>query len=343
MSEKLLVRQLLEQSLDSSLSAEEVCTSNPDLLPSVRQRLARCKQIEAELDSLFAIEAVEVEPLTDLPEIAGYTLESILGQGGIGVVYQAREHRLDRTVALKMLRSGGRASPLERARFQREIRSVAALNHPHIVKIFEVGESHGLSFFTMELMAGGTLATLLGGVAQPIDRAAELTATLADAIAGAHVAGIIHRDLKPTNVLLTTEKVIKISDFGLARHLDGTDALTLTGVRVGTPSYMSPEQATGLPTALGPGTDVYALGAILYEMLTGRPPFRGKSSADTVRQLMKDDPVPPSTVNAAVPAELEAICLRCLAKNHRHRYATATELSAALRGFATGKDNPRTK
>jgi len=343
MGEDLQIRRLLEQSLESGLTPEDVCTFNPDLLPKVRQRWERCRRIEAELDSLFSTgdqagssSATDSEACAELPRIDGYSVESILGRGGVGVVFKAREIGSDRVVALKMLLAGANASPLERARFLRETHSVSALKHANIVQIHDVGESAGLYFFTMEYLPGGTLAERLAGAALPAHHAAALTATLADAIACAHDAGIIHRDLKPANVLLTAEGLPKVSDFGLARQIDGRDALTLTGIRTGTPSYMAPEQATGAAGAVGPAADVYALGALLYEMLTGRPPFRGASSADTVRQLIRDDPVPPSRLNPLTPPGLEAICLRCLRKDRRERYSSANALADNLRNFMRG-------
>jgi serine/threonine-protein kinase len=347
MAEDLQIRRLLEQSLSSGLTPEEVCTFNLDLLPKVRQRWERCRRIEAELDSLFstsdqASPRSEADPdaWADLPQIDGYSVESVLGRGGVGVVFKARELGLDRVVALKMLLNGANASTLERARFLRETHSVSALKHANIVQIYDVGESAGVYFFTMEYLEGGTLAERLAGAAQPARHAAGLTATLADAIACAHDAGIIHRDLKPANVLLRADGVPKVSDFGLARQMDGRDALTLAGIRMGTPSYMAPEQATGAAGAVGPAADLYALGALLYEMLTGRPPFRGASSAATVRQLISEDPIPPSQLNPLTPPNLEAICLRCLRKDRRERYASANALSDDLRSWEANDGAP---
>jgi eukaryotic-like serine/threonine-protein kinase len=343
MGEDLQIRRLLEQSLESGLTPEEVCTFNLDLLPKVRQRWERCRQIEAELDSLFSTsDQANIRSMTgtdareELPRIDGYCVESVLGRGGVGVVFKARELGPDREVALKMLLAGANASPLERARFLRETHSVSALKHANIIQIHDVGQSDGLYFFTMEFLEGGTLAARLAGAAQPVHRAAALTATLADAIACAHDAGIIHRDLKPANVLLTAEGVPKVSDFGLARQIDGRDALTLAGMRMGTPSYMAPEQATGAAGAVGPAADIHALGALLYEMLTGRPPFRGASSAETVRQLISEEPVPPSHLNLLTPPALQAICLKCLQKDPRKRYSSANTLAEDLRHCSLG-------
>jgi serine/threonine protein kinase len=348
MTDEMRVRQLLQRSLDLDLTPEEVCAVNPDLLPAVRDRWERCQQIESELDSIFSSEFQDgdgkqsdndADNWNELPQIPGYAVELFLGRGGVGIVFKARDLRLDRVVALKMLLSGTRASPLERARFLRETRSVAALHDENIVQIHDVGESDGLCFFTMEYLEGGTLADHLARSDQPanaanICRATELIATLADAIACAHDAGIIHRDLKPANILLTSRGVPKISDFGIARSVDGADALTLTGIRMGTPSYMAPEQVTGPSSAVGPAADIYALGVILYETMTGQPPFRGASAAEIVRQLMVREPIAPSQLNTQIPFNFEKICLKCLRKDPQQRYSSAASLADTLRRCA---------
>src|SRR5262249_6186902 len=194
--------------------------------------------------------------------------------GGMGLVYKARHLRLNRFVALKMLIAGAYAGPHERARFQREAEAVASLRHANIVLVHDVGDHEGRPYFTMELLEGGSLAQALAGTPQPAHKAAALLTTLAQAVHVAHPGGIVRGDLKPANILLTAEGTPKVADFGLARHLEGEPVLTLSGARVGTPSYMAPEQVIGKAGTIGPAADVYALGALLYEMLTGRPPFR---------------------------------------------------------------------
>ena len=273
----------------------------------------------------------------DLPQIPGHEVQEVLGRGGMGVVYRARHVRLNRSVALKMLLTGAHASPESRERFLREAEAVAGLRHPNIVQVHDMGDQDGQPYFTMEFVEGGNLAQKLAGTPQPPRQAAALLATLAEAVQAAHRSGIVHRDLKPANVLLTADGTPKISDFGLARRLDGEAGLTWTGTAVGTPSYMAPEQAEARPLTWGPAVDIYALGAILYELLTGRPPFRAETAAETVRQVISQDPVPPSRLNGKVPRDLETICLKCLHKEPHLRYAGAAALAADLHRFLAGE------
>ena len=264
----------------------------------------------------------------------------ILGYGWMGVVYTARHLKLNRIVALKMLLSGPYASPHEVARFVRESRAVAELQHPHIVQIHDVGELDGRPFFTMEFIEGGSLAQELAGAPQSARRAAEVTAALAAAVQSAHKKGIIHRDLKPANISLSNDGTPKIADFGLARHVDGDPGLTIGDARVGSPSYMAPEQALGALGQVGPSADIYALGAVLYEMLTGRPPFRADTAIETQRQVITVEAAPPSQLNANVPRDLETICLKCLHKDPSRRYASATDLADDLHRFLKGEPVP---
>jgi tRNA A-37 threonylcarbamoyl transferase component Bud32 len=270
------------------------------------------------------------------PDVPGYTIVGELGRGGMGVVYKARQTRLNRLVALKMVRAGTTASREELDRFFREAEAVAALHHPNIVHIHEVGEAAGLPFFALEFMEGGSLAERLRRQPLTFQQAAELAETLAKAVQHAHQQGLIHRDLKPANVLLMGAAgeqlgIPKITDFGLAKRLDGQGGHTQTGAVIGTPSYMAPEQARGQTDQVGPASDVYALGAILYECLTGRPPFRGKEAMEVLAQVLADEPVAPSRLNAKVPRDLETICLKCLEKEPQRRYATAAELADDLK------------
>jgi serine/threonine-protein kinase len=333
------VQKLLDELFDSESTPEAVCADFPELLPQVRSRWERMRALESQLDALFPTPDPEGaarragQTASELPRIPGYDVVALLGRGGMGVVYKARHLRLNRFVALKMLITGTYAGPHERMRFQREAEAVASLRHPSIVQIYDVGDHDGWPYFTMELLDGGTLAQALAGVPQPARRAAELLTTLAGATHAAHHGGIVHRDLKPSNILFTSDGVPKIADFGVARHFDDGPALTLSGARIGTPSYMAPEQVVGKPGTIGPLVDVYALGAILYESLTGRPPFRADSATETQRQLMADEPVRPARLNPRVPRDLETICLKCLEKDPARRYATAAALADDLKRF----------
>ncbi len=345
MAEDSRVQQLLDEILDSERSPEEVCRPFPELLSEVRKRWQQMRIVEAELEALFPTpgspsSAAETPtpgyPGADLPRIPGYELEAVLGRGGMGVVYRARQLSLKRTVALKMLLAGAFAGPHERARFRREAEAAASLRHTNIVQVYDVAEHEGRPYFTMEFVEGGSLAQKLAGTPQPALQAAVLAATLAEAVQVAHQGGIVHRDLKPSNVLLAADGTPKVSDFGLARRLEGGAGLTQSGVTVGTPSYMAPEQAGGQTRALGPTVDVYSLGAILYELLTGRPPFRAETTAETVLQVICEEPVPPSRLNAKVPRDLETICLKCLHKDPQRRYATAAAVAEDLQRFQRG-------
>ncbi len=338
MADDLRVQQLLDEILDSERTPEEVCFSFPELLPEVRKRWQQMRLVAAELNALFPTQAHDTPAaIADPPSIPGYEVESVLGRGGMGIVYKARHLRLNRPVALKMLLAGAYAGPQELARFQREAEAVASLRHANIVQLFDVGDHEGRPFFTMEYVEGGCLAHKVEGTPQAARQSAALVATLADAVQAAHLGGVVHRDLKPANVLLTADGTPKISDFGLARRLEGGAGLTQSGAIVGTPSYMAPEQALGKTLTLGPTVDVYALGAILYELVTGRPPFRGETAAETVLQALYQEPVPPARLNAKVPRDLETICLKCLHKEPHRRYASAAALAADLQHFLQGE------
>jgi serine/threonine-protein kinase len=259
-----------------------------------------------------------------------------LGRGSMGVVYRARQLSLNRLVALKVILAGAHATAEERARFRREAAAVARLQHGHIVQVFEVGEHQGLPFFSLELCPGGGLDGKLNGTPLPPAEAAALVETLARAAHAAHQKGVVHRDLKPANVLLAEDGTPKIADFGLARKLDEAGQ-TRTGAVLGTPSYMAPEQARGKGHEAGPAVDTYALGAVLYECLTGRPPFRAATTAETLLQVISDDPVPPSRLAPATPRDLETVCLKCLHKEPSRRYASALDLAEDLRRFLAGE------
>jgi WD40 repeat protein/tRNA A-37 threonylcarbamoyl transferase component Bud32 len=268
--------------------------------------------------------------------VPGYDILYELGRGGMGVVYKARQRSLNRLVALKMVLSGAHAGPTELDRFRSEAEAAAHVQHANLVQIYEIGEHEGRPFFSLELVDGGSLADLIKGHPQSPQLAAQMVETIARAAHAAHQAGIVHRDLKPANILLTPAGIPKITDFGLAKRLDGA-ARTATGDILGTPIYMAPEQAAGRVHQIGPATDVYALGVILYEMLTGRPPFLSEVSLDIVRQVISDEPVSPSRLQPRLPRDLVTICLKCLEKDPKKRYATAAALADDLRRFLDGE------
>jgi serine/threonine protein kinase len=271
--------------------------------------------------------------LRERPTVPGHEILGELGRGGMGVVYKARHVKLQRLVALKMILAGGHASPATLARFQGEAEALARLQHPNIVQIFEAGEVNGLPFLSLEFVEGGSLAAQLSGEPWSPAEAARLVETLARAVAAAHQAGIVHRDLKPANVLLGTDGVPKITDFGLAKRLDAETMHTQSGAILGTPSYMAPEQAAAKGQEVGPATDVYALGAILYELLTGRPPFKAATPLETVLLVVADEPTPPRQLQPEAPRDLQTVCLKCLAKDPRQRYDSAASLAEDLRRF----------
>jgi len=271
------------------------------------------------------------------PAVDGYDVRQCLGEGGMGVVYKARHLGLNRLVALKMIRGGSQARPDYIARFRVEAEAVAQIRHPNIIQIYDIGQAEGLPFVALELLDGGGLDDRLGGNPQPGRQAAELLITLARAVHVAHQSGIIHRDLKPTNVLYTSDGVPKITDFGLAKRIDSDGGQTQSGQIMGSPSYMAPEQARGHSRNVGPAADVYALGAILYEMLTGRAPFKGETPIETIRQVIDDDPVTPSRLVPRVPRDLETICLKCLHKDPARRYESAAALADDLARYLRGE------
>ncbi len=276
-------------------------------------------------------------PPPRLDQVAGYKILKVLGQGGMGVVYKARQRGLKRIVALKMISAVGHHAPEDLARFRSEAMAVADLQHPNIVQIYEVGEDNGQPFFSLEYVAGGSLARKIAGTPFPPRDAAQLVKTLAGGMHYAHERGIVHRDLKPANVLLTESGEPKVSDFGLVKRLEDDAGQTQSGSILGTPSYMAPEQAEGRIKDIGPSTDIYALGGILYELMTGRPPFRAASVLDTLLQVRTQEPIPPSQFQPKIPRDLETICLKCLQKDPARRYASADALEEDLRRFLSGE------
>jgi serine/threonine protein kinase len=309
--------------------------------------------------------AIDSEP----PAVPGFEILGELGRGGMGIVYQARQVALQRTVALKMVLNGAHAGPKELARFRAEAGVIARLQHPNIVQIYEVGEAAGRPYFALEFVGGGSLIQYLSGKPQPIRPAAQMVETLARAVHAAHANGVVHRHLKPANILLvpanlssaigpensqnanalTAERGAlnafpKITDFGVAKcvagegEAPGLRSPTVTGELLGTPQYMAPEQAAIPRQPVGPAADVYALGAILYELLTGRPPFTGETTLGTVLQVLHSEPVSVTSLQPNVPRDLETICLKCLRKEPGKRYGSALELAEDIQSFL--RDQP---
>jgi serine/threonine protein kinase len=335
-----------------------------DRRPTVQERWNRCPvcgggvdlvslrdtHATAAGDSAPDVTITGDKPSTTLPTIAGYEILGHIGHGGMGVVYRARQLDSGRLVALKMVSSGAHASPSEKARFRTETESARRIRHPHVVEVYEVGEQNGLPFVAFEFMDRGSLAEALGGSQMPPRYAAELVELLARGVQAAHEQGVLHRDIKPGNVMLLTPPaddslpvvvqllgVPKITDFGLAKRMDAEGALTRTGAVMGTPSYMAPEQAEGRIKHSGPAVDVHALGAILYEALTGRPPFKGATMMETLDQVRTLEPTSPTQVVPGTPRDLSTICLKALAKDPARRYPSAEAMADDLHRFIAGE------
>lgn len=272
-----------------------------------------------------------------IPKIPGYEIHSVLGQGGMGVVYRATQLGIDRPAAIKMLLAAGHATSTQLERFQSEARVAAAVKHPNIVQIYEIGEHEGLPYISLEFCEGGSLNDKLNREPQPPKKAAELAESLARAMHAAHAAGVVHRDIKPANILLDANGSPKITDFGLARELDDPSCHTRTGAIVGTPSYMAPEQAAGSAKLAGPQADQYSLAATLYDLLTGRPPFKGTSLMETLEQVRTREPVPPAQLQPGCPKDLETICLKAMSKDPEKRYSSCQAFADDLRAFLDGR------
>jgi serine/threonine protein kinase len=347
--------------------AAELCRDCPELAGELARRIDVLWQMDRLAQAIDIPETTLHQPSPpaspSLPpsSVPGYEVLEELGRGGMGVVYKARQVKLDRLVALKMILAS-QSADLER--FRTEGGAVARLQHPNIVQIYEVGEHAGRPYLVLEYVQGGSLAEKMKGAPLPPREAAALLVPLANAVQHAHAQGIVHRDLKPANVLLASWRceppqkapvagcplgantpgspsldlfTPKIADFGLAKRLDVEGGQTQTGAVLGTPSYMAPEQAEGRLADVGPATDVYALGATLYEMLTGRPPFLGTTVLQTLEHVCTLDPVPPRSLQPGIPRDLEVICLACLEKRPADRYDSAAALADDLHNFLAGE------
>lgn len=328
----------------------EQCGDQPDVAEFLRRFPEHGDVLRAQIELHQAVLAepatrtgdhgVDFRPLS-LPEVPGYEVLEEIGHGGMGIVYRARQLRPQRLVALKMLLSPAHASPERRQRFLAEADAIAGLQHPNIVQVHAVGENGGVPYLVLEYVSGGNLARKLDRRPLHARPAAELIEALAGAVHYAHQSGVVHRDLKPANILLASRSgpsasdLPKISDFGLAKQ-EGP-GMTLLGDLLGTPSYMAPEQTRGDGSAVGPAADIYALGVILYEALTGRVPFLAASVLETLEQVRNSDPAPPRKLTGSIPRDLETICLKCLEKEARRRYATAQDLADDCRRFLDGR------
>ena len=372
--DEVLVRYLRAADRDTAPPPYTLVALYPELADELREFFADRDEVESFAApvraAILARHFAQTSPRTgEDAEPVGtmlgpYRLDEEIGRGGMGVVYRAWDTALDRPVAVKTIRTPGRPHPEALARFRAEAVAVARLQHPNIVQVFGTGEHAGQPYVVLEYVPGGSLADALTGHPVPPADAAALVETLARAVHSAHRRGVIHRDLKPANILLqraedrgqrtedrkadgsSLSSVLcplsslspRITDFGLAKVLDeGAEPITETGAVLGTPAYMSPEQAHGRMADVGPGSDVYALGVLLYEMLTGRPPFCGVTKLDTLRQVMNDEPVPPRRLVPAVPRDLETVCLKCLGKEPARRYAGADVLADELKRFLDGR------
>jgi tRNA A-37 threonylcarbamoyl transferase component Bud32 len=278
----------------------------------------------------------EPPPGTHIRYFGDYEIQAEIGRGGMGVVYKARQISLNRPVALKMIRAAALASEDEIRRFQNEAEAVARLDHPHIVPVYEIGEHDGRRYFSMKLIAGPSLQESLSSFTGDPKAAARLMVTIAEAVHHAHQRGILHRDLKPSNILLDEQGRPHVTDFGLAKRVEGDEVMTLSGAVLGTPAYMAPEQAGGKRRLVTTLSDVYGLGAVLYALLTGAAPFGGESAVETLDRVRREPPVPPSRVNPKVPLDLETICLKCLEKDPTRRYASAQALADDLSRYLAG-------
>ena len=344
---------VLRESLGECPQPEEYYPCFPEFAARLRRQLDLhvVFQSSAEEDAAALGEERSQEEKTETtaPTIPGYEVLGELGRGGAGVVYKARHTQLNRLVAIKVIRSETAGGSEGLARFAAEAQAVARFQHANIVQIFEIGRHADLQYLALEYVPGGNLQQRLAATPQAAQPSAQLLATVARAIHYAHQHGVIHRDLKPANILLqladssfreptNLQAVLpKIADFGLAKLQERDDGLTLTGTILGTPSYMAPEQAWGGAGTVTAATDVYALGTILYEMLTGHPPFKGSTPLSTLEQVRSQEPLAPSRLQRHVPRDLETICLKCLEKEPRKRYPSAQELAEDLERFAQGR------
>jgi eukaryotic-like serine/threonine-protein kinase len=342
-----LIWQEIQQreSLREALQLDDLLTRFPRHAPRLRQQIDMHRGLaspasQTQLEELPASGGAPSTHGADtaasrrrLPSIPGHELLGVLGQGTMGTVYLARQAGDNRLVAVKMLRGGALADSVALAHFRFEAETLGQLHHPNIVEIYGVGNHEGRAFYALEYVGGGDLRDRLDCVPQPARHSAELIQKLSLALDSVHRLGVVHRDLNPANILLTVDGEPKIADFGLAERVEPGPGHAQNGEIAGTPSYMAPEQTDPTMNKIGPATDLYALGAILYEMLTGLPPFQGRSFIDILHRIRTVPPTPPSRIEPSTPRDLEAICLKCLEKEPSRRYSSALALARDLEAF----------
>ncbi len=338
---ELLVQITEQRQLGEPPDIQALIEEHPDLGPELHQ-LANIALLAEDFANAsiektpqLSLAAARAWPVGTLPrQFATYELREEIGRGGMGVVYKAWDERLRRNVALKMILRREHASDEDLERFRVEAQAAAGLSHPNIVRVYDVGEHEGQAYFSMQYVEGVTLADLVNKAPIASKRAAKYMIDIALAVHHAHEQGLLHRDLKPSNVLIGTDNSPLVTDFGLAKRVEGGASLTNTGNIVGTPSYMSPEQTSdSSQVRITAASDVYSLGAILYEMLTGRPPFQGANVLDVLLQVQSEEPIRPRLLNSKLDPDLELICLKCLEKRPEHRYKSAEELAADLQRY----------
>ena len=334
---------LKQQAAGASVDFADVGRQHPDLVDEIKQLLAVGQMIDfvksspTKTTTLPNAGPSAPNNFIQLPSTFGdYELLAEIGRGGMGIVYKAWDKKLQRHVALKMILRGVHATAADLGRFRSEAQAAGGLTHPNIVPIYQVGEQNGQAYFCMKFVEGKTLAGVMADKPMHPREAAQHMIAIARAVQHAHDKGILHRDLKPSNILIDDNQQPLVTDFGLAKRVEGGESLTGTGAIVGTPSYMAPEQAEGTKTPT-PSSDVYSLGAILYELLTGRPPFLAASAVETLLLVRSEEPVRPRALNPQIDVDLEFICRKCLEKSPEHRYASAAKLADDLEAFLHGE------
>ena len=337
----LLAKLMDDAGAQKELDLEATCREHPEFAEELRDIWGTLQVTQAAGNLSSKLDGESSRPKhqqLDLPlDIGGYVLEEEVGRGGMGIVYRARRTTDNQSVAVKMILAGNFAAPIERQRFLGEAEASANLNHSNIAPVINIGEYNGMPFYTMRLIEGQTLSQRLAAGPLPTRRAAAMMIKVCDAIQYAHDQGVLHRDIKPSNILIDEDGEPFVVDFGLAKKKSDQQSLTNTGAVIGTPSYMSPEQASGARAQISFNADIYSLGAVLYHMVTGRPPFLGERPVDTVLMVLEQDPITPRALNPRIHRDLEGIVLRCLQKPIDLRYPTASSISEDLNAFLQGQ------